>query len=476
MDIDSYDSPDAEALLSAGDDRVARSRRDRRELATNCVGAVAFLVAASALAIASPWHTPFSVWVALLVIASWIAVQHVKFPVAAGFTYPTLLIFIPALFILPTPIVPLIAAAAYLLRWTPALIRGRVRVSIVPGLIADAWYTIGPTLVIVLAGAQQFGWDHWPIYVAAFAVQLLIDQLTVVRLSIADGISPRAQLRPLLWSYAVDFTLAPLGLLIASAAVDRPGLLLIAFSPVALLSLISHERQRRLDAILELSTAYRGTTLLLGDIIEADDSYTGVHSRDVVDLSLGVADALGLDATQRRRVEFGALLHDVGKIRIPKEILNKNGPLNAAEWECVRRHTIDGEQMLRQVGGKLADIASIVRSSHERWDGGGYPDRLATEDIPIESRIIAACDAYNAMTTDRPYRSAMHPGEALDELRRGAGSQFDPQVVAALDRRIEAEMRAQASDSETGPEKGIGAENEPRNPAYPGYTAVSARL
>lgn len=197
-----------------------------------------------------------------------------------------------------------------------------------------------------------------------------------------------------------------------------------------------------MDAILELSTAYRGTTLLLGDLVEADDRYTGMHSRDVVDLSLGVADALGLDANRRRNVEFSALLHDVGKIRIPNEIINKPTALDESEWQIVRRHTIEGEAMLRQVGGKLASLGRVIRASHDRWDGGGYPDGLSGGQIPVEARIISACDGYSAMTTDRPYRTARDPREALAELARGAGSQLDPEVVAALNRLIQNELRA----------------------------------
>jgi HD-GYP domain-containing protein (c-di-GMP phosphodiesterase class II) len=252
--------------------------------------------------------------------------------------------------------------------------------------------------------------------------------------------------------------------------------MLLSLPLLGLFALFARERQQRLDAILELSTAYRGTTLLLGDMIEADDSYTGMHSRDVVDLSLGVADALKLGATQRRNVEFGALLHDVGKIRIPKEILNKKGPLDPHEWEFVHRHTIEGEQMLRQVGGKLAEVATIVRSSHERWDGGGYPDGLVAEEIPVEARIIAACDAYNAMTTDRPYRSAMRRSEALAELRQCAGTQFDPRVVAALARRIGAEFQTARAHPQASHDEPTTPENAPRKPSHPGYTALSARL
>jgi HD-GYP domain-containing protein (c-di-GMP phosphodiesterase class II) len=251
---------------------------------------------------------------------------------------------------------------------------------------------------------------------------------------IGEGIRPQVQLPLLTWIYVTDATLAPLGLVIAAVAVPQPGLVLLALSPLATLSLFARERRERLDETLALSTAYRGTALLLGDVVEADDHYTGMHSRDVVELSLAVAQDFGLDATHRRRVEFAALLHDVGKIRVPKEIINKSGALNDAEWELMRKHTIDGEHMLEQVGGLLASVGKIVRASHEHYDGTGYPDGLAGGAIPVEARIVCACDAYCAMTTDRSYRSAMSPGEALAELRRCAGTQFDPRVVDAIER------------------------------------------
>ena len=196
----------------------------------------------------------------------------------------------------------------------------------------------------------------------------------------------------------------------------------------------------RLERTLALSTAYRGTALLLGDIVEADDHYTGLHSRDVVDLSLAVSEALGLDAEQLRTVEFGALLHDVGKIRVPKEIINKPGK---REWEIIKTHTLEGQRMLERIGGFMREIGRIVRASHERWDGGGYPDGLSGQEIPIEARIVCACDAYSAMTTDRPYRPALSLPDALAELRRCSGTQFDPLVVEALERLLGITVRLQ---------------------------------
>jgi HD-GYP domain-containing protein (c-di-GMP phosphodiesterase class II) len=172
--------------------------------------------------------------------------------------------------------------------------------------------------------------------------------------------------------------------------------------------------------------------MLLGDVIEADDAYTGSHSRDVVDLVLAVADTFGLDAAERRRAEFAALLHDVGKVKIPSEIINKPGALDDAEWEIMKTHTVLGEQMLEQIGGVLGDVGRVVRSCHERWDGGGYPDGLAGEAIPLSARIVCACDAWSAMRTDRSYRKALPIDVAAAELRNCAGTHFDPRVVDAL--------------------------------------------
>jgi HD-GYP domain-containing protein (c-di-GMP phosphodiesterase class II) len=205
---------------------------------------------------------------------------------------------------------------------------------------------------------------------------------------------------------------------------------------VGLLWLLARERRQRLDFGLALSTAYRGTATLLGYVVEADDQYTGAHSRDVVDLSRSAAALLGLGAAERRAVEFVAMLHDVGKIFVPKEILNKPGELDAYEWQVIRSHTIQGERILKQVGGALARIAGYVRSTHERFDGHGYPDGLAGEAIPVESRVVSVCDAFSAMTTDRPYRAALPIDAALEELRDCAGTQFDPQVVIALERLV----------------------------------------
>jgi putative nucleotidyltransferase with HDIG domain len=232
--------------------------------------------------------------------------------------------------------------------------------------------------------------------------------------------------------FAVDALLAPGGLTVAFAAQRSHVAILFPLSALLLLHRFARDRQVAISGSIELGHAYRGTALLLGDVIEADDADTGLHSRAVAPLTIAVATELGLGPRDLRIAELVALLHDVGKIRIPNEIINKPGPLSPEERAIVEQHTIQGEEMLGTVGGLLANVGRFVRSHHERWDGTGYPDRLMGEEIPLISRIVCACDALHAMTNDRPYREALTVAAALDELQRCAATQFDPQVVAAL--------------------------------------------
>jgi diguanylate cyclase (GGDEF)-like protein len=169
----------------------------------------------------------------------------------------------------------------------------------------------------------------------------------------------------------------------------------------------------------------------LAAALEARDGYTGEHSDDVRDLSVAVAWRLGLDARATGEVEAVALLHDIGKIGVPDHVLHKPGPLSGEEWLLMREHPVIGERILRPLPG-LSAVATAVRHEHENWDGTGYPDGLAGDAIPLPSRIVLACDAYHALVSDRPYRGAMDADHARAELRRGAGSQFDPGVVEAL--------------------------------------------
>jgi HD-GYP domain-containing protein (c-di-GMP phosphodiesterase class II) len=169
----------------------------------------------------------------------------------------------------------------------------------------------------------------------------------------------------------------------------------------------------------------------LSAAVDLRDRRTAEHSEDVVALARLVGHMLQLDPAAMIELEFAARLHDVGKIRVPDQVLNKPGPLDREERSVMRCHAAWGAETLSNVAG-LEVVATIVRFHHERWDGGGYPDGLRGARIPLASRIIAVCDAFGAMTCDRPYRAGMRPADALGELRDGAGTQFDPGVVDAF--------------------------------------------
>jgi putative nucleotidyltransferase with HDIG domain len=395
-----------------------------------------FIAAAAALAVYGGGGMRLSLPVAALYVALVAVAGYVRFDIGAGFTVPTQVVFVPMLFALPAAVVPLLVGLALLLEMGVGVIRGRVprsRLMTVPG---NSWFAIGPALVLVLAGDESPG-GRWGILVLALVAQFIGDfASSALRERICGGITLRELVDEMRQVYLIDVALSPLGLLVAMAIVHREWALFLIGPLFGMMRWFSRDRQARLDQLIELNDAYRGTALVLGDVVEADDGYTGEHSRGVVRLAIDLAREFGLDAERRRRVEFAALLHDVGKIAVPKEIINKPGALDDGEWAIIRTHTVEGQRMLERIGGLMSDVGEIVRASHERWDGTGYPDGLAGEEIPFEARIVAACDAFNAMTTNRSYRRAMPERAALEELRDNAGTQFDPRVVAVLERLI----------------------------------------
>jgi two-component system, cell cycle response regulator len=179
-----------------------------------------------------------------------------------------------------------------------------------------------------------------------------------------------------------------------------------------------------------MSASRQSRDVLLSALTERNPELGG-HLSVVGELAERTARHLGLTREDVDTVRQAAELHDVGKVAIPEDILRKPGPLTEEEWGFVRRHTLAGERIL-SAAPALTQVARLVRSSHERWDGTGYPDALAGEAIPLGARIVAVADAFDAMTSDRPYRRAIPHAEALAELRRCAGSQFDAAVVEAF--------------------------------------------
>jgi ribonuclease P protein subunit RPR2 len=183
---------------------------------------------------------------------------------------------------------------------------------------------------------------------------------------------------------------------------------------------------------LELRTAYRATVMALSNAVEARDAYTGKHAERVTAYGIALAQATGLDTERAPEIEFGFLLHDVGKVAVPDAILFKPAALDAAEFALIAQHPVIGSDILDDVDF-LGDGKLVVRHHHERWDGSGYPDRLSGDDIPLAARVFAVADALDAITSDRPYRRGTRFSRAREEIRAHAGSQFDPEVVAALD-------------------------------------------
>ncbi len=219
----------------------------------------------------------------------------------------------------------------------------------------------------------------------------------------------------------------------------RWGAIAVAYAPdseygdreLELLGGLAHQAKLAIanaSSFAGLERTFLSTVEALANALEARDEYTSSHARWITDMAIRVGSELGLDGDTLKRLELGALFHDIGKIGIPNSVLLKPGPLSEEERLLIETHPELGEKIIAPID-QLQDVCGIVRACHERWDGQGYPDQKAGEEIPLEARIIFACDAFHAMTTDRPYRRALPSEEALRRLAHNAGSQFDPKVV-----------------------------------------------
>jgi HD-GYP domain-containing protein (c-di-GMP phosphodiesterase class II) len=423
---------DADALIEQSRQLAATPLGDRDRLASFLIGG-SFLAVSVPLAVLAHSSRQVGFLTLVVFVASYALASRIDFEIGTGSAVPTQLVFVPMLALLPVQYVPLCVAAGLLLGGLPDYARGRVPVDRSVLRLVNSWHAVGPALVLVAAGQPEPTSRNLPIYALALLSQFAFDfASTALRDRLGLGVSPLSLLRFMVWIWAVDLALTPIAVLAALGCGAHPSLVVVSLPLIGLLAYFARERQVRIDHALELGHAYRGTAMLLGDVVEADDAYTGSHSRDVVTLVLDVAGRIGLDARERRDAEFAALLHDIGKIKVPGDIINKPGKLTDEEWEIMKTHTVEGERLLSQIGGILGNVGRIVRSCHEDWDGTGYPDGLVAEDIPLVARIVRACDAFSAMTTDRSYRKARPVDEAVAELRRCSGTDFDPVVVDAL--------------------------------------------
>jgi HD-GYP domain-containing protein (c-di-GMP phosphodiesterase class II) len=435
--------PESGVLQGAADANVDALIEQSRQLAATPLGdrdrlaslllAIPFLIVSVALVAFAHSSRQAGLWTFVVFVGSYALASRIDFEIGTGSAVPTQLVLVPMLVLLPVQYVPLCVLVGLLLGGLPDYARGRVPIARGVLRFVNSWHAVGPALVLIAAGQPEPTLRHLPIYALAFVAQFAFDfGSTALRDRLGLGVSPWSLVRFMVWIWAVDLALTPIAILAALGCDAHPWLVVFSLPLLGLLAYFARERQVRIDHALELGHAYRGTAMLLGDVVEADDAYTGSHSRDVVELVLDVAGRLGLDAREQRDAEFAALLHDIGKIKIPGEIINKPGKLTDEEWAIMETHTVEGERLLSQIGGILGNVGRIVRSCHEDWDGTGYPDGLAAENIPLVARIVRACDAFSAMTTDRSYRKARPVEEAVAELQRCSGTDFDPAVVEAL--------------------------------------------
>jgi hypothetical protein len=231
---------------------------------------------------------------------------------------------------------------------------------------------------------------------------------------------------PLIVDGEVRGVLAVVGRASAPSLDERQLEMLTELAQLASASLQERDQRARAEAIVLAGVD------VLARAVDMRDDYTGRHSADVGALARRVGERIGMPRGQLAVLECAARLHDVGKLGVPDAILQKPGPLDEQEWAVMRRHPEWGAEMVGRVPG-LEDLARLVGAHHERWDGAGYPNGLRGEAIPLASRVISVCDAFEAMVSRRPYRAPLSVDTALRELLSASGSQFDPQVVAAVE-------------------------------------------
>jgi putative nucleotidyltransferase with HDIG domain len=457
----SLDPTHAEQEAAARTLERERAGMSPREIIGAGLGALIFFAVQAVLLVLAPPHVVHVVPVVLCLVV-FVLASRVRLDLPFGFTVLSQLALVPLLFAAPAALVPALACVAFTASALFEVARGQLRLGRLITQPANSCFALGPAAVFVLA--QRSPQAAGPLLLlAALGAEFALDfAVCLLRDAVTLRVSLRAQLSDC-WVYGVDAGLSCVALVVARDVVRSPVAVLSLLPLLGVLGVFARERRRRIESVVELGNAYRGTALVLGDVVEADDGYTGEHCRSVVGLALAVGEDLGLSPDRLRNLEFAALLHDVGKIAIPKDIINKPGRLSPEEWVLIKTHTIEGQRMLDRVGGFMREVGRIVRAHHERWDGHGYPDGVAGQDIPLEARIIAACDAWNAMRTDRAYRQALSYEAAMAELSSCSGTQFDPKVLSSLIKVVALELPRPGEPASRRQLKGI-LEDAPGSP------------
>ena len=379
-----------------------------------------------------PSRQPFDPVAAVLSVGVMFVAIRVTFETPFGFTVASQLAFVPMLFCIPVAFVPLVVAGVLFCNMLPAVISGQAPKMRLLRCMANSWFSVGPALVFAIADVRPGAAGPF-VLLAALAAQFVTDWVAASSyFALARGVSLRSQLSGS-WVYLIDACLSGVGLVVAEelheAPVRRAG-----GGPAAGPAADVRPRAPRASRASCWSstrpiagprccsgTSSPPTTTTPASTPRASSGWRWPSATRSASMP-----SAGATSSSAR------MLHDVGKITIPKEIINKPGKLDPHEWEMIKTHPAEGERMLKRVGGFMVEVGEIVRAHHERWDGGGYPDGLAGEAIPLEARIITCCDSWSAMRTDRPYRGAhvLRGGRRAEIVN--AGTQFDPTVVEAM--------------------------------------------
>lgn len=298
--------------------------------------------------------------------------------------------------------------------------------------VLAAWVYLAAGGTVLISGGQArpvtpSGVPHFLVAASLCLGTLVIcnDLLVSVGFRIVNGVSIRAQWESdVRWMLPTQLALGAMGLIIAQVLAVTP----VALPLFAFPLIIAQQTYRW---YLGYREAYADTIKALVGLIEAKDPYTRGHSERVAAYAVEIGQVIGLNSRALERLEYAALLHDFGKVRVPAAVLGKAGSLTDAEMEVVRMHPRGGADLVAEIP-YLRDLSDTIAHHHERYDGGGYASGLQRDSIPLSARVLAVADSYDAMTSDRPYRTGLDKGTALEELERQAGKQFDPDVVAAF--------------------------------------------
>lgn len=436
------------SLVAVWRSGLRRPMGDRESVVVGSI-ALAYVGAAVTLAIVVPSDRGFSPWLIAALVVAAVAISRVHFDVSTGYVSGEQLAFVPLLFLAPLPLVPLLLPLAYALSDLPDILRGRAHPHRWLNALADSWYVVGSVVVLALFAPGPPELALAGVYLAALAAQVVVGaSAAVLREALVGRFAVRDELRAVVAAYQLDVLFSPVGFAVAYAAARLGPLALVSLVPLTLaVAGLGRLYRRRCDELAEQHASY--WERFVGDarmLESAGQPRPGADWRCTAELALGVAAELGLEMSARAELAHTArgarrilgvddYRHDPAnherEQRHPVEA-SRRMQLGTALIEAAVYQLADSVEAARFPHDRLERQAVAVRASREHFDGTGYPDGLAGEQIPRGGRVIACCEAYAAMTSGRPHREAMSKEGALDELANHSGSQFDPVMVAAL--------------------------------------------